>query len=231
MTVYFSRLRIARQPQIAALAALLNPEPESQRMDAHHRLLWSAFSDGPETRRDFLWRHDGRDGFLVLSARKPGASPLFEPPQVRDFTPQLAIGDRLAFALRANATRTQATGRTSAGGKPHKAHIDLVMDALHPLQKGRAEARMQIAQDVATHWMTQQGQRHGFNPDQVVANDYRVIASPAHGRSGRGRPRFGVLDLQGVLTVTDPAAFLSRLVAGFGRAKAFGCGLMLIRRA
>ena len=28
----------------------------------------------------------------------------------------------------------------------------------------------------------------------------------------------------------DPGAFLVALAAGFGRAKAFGCGLMLIRR-
>lgn len=230
MTVYLSRLRIARQPQIAALAALLNPKAESQRMDAHHRLLWSAFTSEPDTRRDFLWRYDGRDGFLVLSARKPGDSPLFEPPQVREFAPQLIAGDRLAFALRANATRTQATGRTSASGKPHKAHIDLVMDALHPLQQGRAQARMDIAQDVATSWMTRQGQQHGFVPEQVIASDYRVLEPSVRARRGRSRPRFGVLELEGVITVTEPTVFLARLPKGFGRAKAFGCGLMLIRR-
>jgi len=34
-----------------------------------------------------------------------------------------------------------------------------------------------------------------------------------------------------VLTVEDPPLFLVALAAGFGRARAFGCGLMLIRRA
>ena len=47
----------------------------------------------------------------------------------------------------------------------------------------------------------------------------------------RGGPRFGGIDLEAGLTLTDPAAFLGRLLGGFGRAKAFGCGLMLIRRA
>jgi CRISPR system Cascade subunit CasE len=42
---------------------------------------------------------------------------------------------------------------------------------------------------------------------------------------------FGRLDLDGVLAVGDPALFLSSLASGFGRARAFGCGLMLIRRA
>ena len=43
--------------------------------------------------------------------------------------------------------------------------------------------------------------------------------------------RFSVLDFTGVLEVRDPAAFLAAIARGFGRAKAFGCGLMLIRRA
>ena len=37
--------------------------------------------------------------------------------------------------------------------------------------------------------------------------------------------------MSGEITITDPAAFLSKLPLGFGSAKAFGCGLMLIRRA
>ena len=41
---------------------------------------------------------------------------------------------------------------------------------------------------------------------------------------------FGVLDISGVLIVEDPVRFLAAQAAGFGRARAFGCGLMLIRR-
>jgi CRISPR system Cascade subunit CasE len=39
-----------------------------------------------------------------------------------------------------------------------------------------------------------------------------------------------VLDINGVLTVKDPERFLVALASGFGRARAFGYGLMLIRR-
>ena len=42
---------------------------------------------------------------------------------------------------------------------------------------------------------------------------------------------FSTLDFDGILTVNDPAAFLLALSRGFGAAKAYGCGLMLIRRA
>lgn len=57
------------------------------------------------------------------------------------------------------------------------------------------------------------------------------MALPGHGGPRRGQPQFGILDLRGSLTVTEPATFLAALARGFGRAKAFGCGLMLIRRA
>jgi CRISPR system Cascade subunit CasE len=40
-----------------------------------------------------------------------------------------------------------------------------------------------------------------------------------------------MLEMTGRLEVNEPEAFLSHLSQGFGRAKAFGCGLMLIRRA
>jgi CRISPR system Cascade subunit CasE len=50
----------------------------------------------------------------------------------------------------------------------------------------------------------------------------------------RRRPdaiKIGVLEFEGLLRVTSVEAFLAALARGFGHAKAFGCGLMLIRRA
>jgi CRISPR system Cascade subunit CasE len=67
--------------------------------------------------------------------------------------------------------------------------------------------------------------RAGFTPETVEVEDYRAI--PLR----RGRGRLGLLDLRGILTVDDPTRFIERLAQGFGRARAFGCGLMLIRRA
>lgn len=230
-TLYFSRLRIARSPQVAALAQLLNPEHAGQRMDAHHRLLWSAFSTDPDAKRDFLWREEGQGAFLVLSARPPMPSPFFEAAETRSFAPNLQAGDRLVFALRANATRTEATGRLSQNGKPHKAHVDLVMDALHALPQGeRAPERMSAAQNVASAWLAGQGERHGFQVEEVAAHDYSVRALPGWTGQRKGQPQFGVLDMSGLITVTDPSALVQQMARGFGRAKAFGCGLMLVRR-
>ncbi|MBW7923018.1 MAG: type I-E CRISPR-associated protein Cas6/Cse3/CasE [Rubellimicrobium sp.] len=231
MTLYLSRLRLARDPATRALDGLLNPGAAGARKDAHHRLIWSCFANDPEQRRDFLWRTEGRGLFLTLSQRPPERSPLFDPPEVKEFAPDLKPGDRLGFALRANATRTEKTGGLSSGGRERKRHIDLVMDALKPVPKGeRAEVRMKLAQGVAESWLAAQGSRHGFDPEAITLADYGVSVLPGYRGRRQGQPQYGIMDLAGTLVVTDPVAFLAALGHGFGRAKAFGCGLMLIRR-
>lgn len=221
MTLYLSRLRLSQRPDVAALAALLDPTHPGQREDAQHRLIWSAFAGDPNARRDFLWRAEGQGRFLVLSARLPAPAALFDPPEVKEFAPDLHAGDRLRFVLRANATRAKkGVGR-----------VDVVMDALHDVPRGeRAAARMAAAQDAAQLWLAGQGARAGFGLDALAVEDYSVFVLPGHRGGRRGQPQFGILDMTGLLTVTDPATFVTRLAAGFGRAKAFGCGLMLIRR-
>lgn len=222
MTLYLSRLRLSRAPAAKALDRLLNPGDPGQRKDAHHRLLWAAFADSDDRRRDFLWREERAGEFLTLSARPPVAGELFEDPEVKEFAPALAPGDRLSFALHANATRDRkGVGR-----------VDVVMDALHALpQQDRAAQRLAVAQDEGAAWLARLGERSGLSLIHVEVGDYSVMALPGHRGPRKGQPQFGILDLTGTLEVTDPAAFLARMAAGFGRARAFGCGLMLIRRA
>lgn len=245
MTLYLSRLRLLRDPSIEALKALLQPRDAGQATDANHRLIWSAFACDPGQNRDFLWRAEGNGVFHVLSPRRPMASPFFEPPEIKPFAPDLAPGDRLEFILRANATKTRKSGRMTASGKEHKQHIDIVMDALFALPSGRqsderAEARMKIARQKGAEWLQLQGARAGFTiserggeggpePDMTVT-DYSVMALPSHTGARQGQPQFGIMDMTGTITITDPSAFLAKLPQGFGRAKAFGCGLMMIRR-
>jgi CRISPR system Cascade subunit CasE len=222
MTLYLSRLRLSRKPSARALDAILNPEGPGLRLDAHHRLLWAAFADNPDRRRDFLWREERPGEFLTLSARPPAPGELFEEPEVKDFAPCLGRGDRLAFALRANATRDRrGVGR-----------VDVVMDALHTLPQGdRAHERMAVAQREGAAWLDRQGDAAGFRLIGAEVGDYSVMALPGHRGGRKDQPQFGILDMSGLIEVIDPAAFGSRLAEGFGRAKAFGCGLMLIRRA
>ncbi|TCP41356.1 type I-E CRISPR-associated protein Cas6/Cse3/CasE [Rhodovulum marinum] len=223
MSLYLSRIRLSRSPSAQALSGLLMPTEAGPRRSAHHGLLWAAFADGPNRRRDFLWREE-RDGtFLTLSERPPLAMDLFEPHEVKEFAPVLAPGQMLDFVLRANATRTKRDG---------KRRVDVVMDALHAIPQGaRAAARMGVAGREGAAWLARQGEAAGFKVVRAAAGDYSTVALSDHRGPRKGQPQFGILDLEGRIEVTDPDAFLARLARGFGRAKAFGCGLMLIRRA
>jgi CRISPR system Cascade subunit CasE len=265
MSLFLSRLAIARRPEVDAIRRLIDPiegpyreklhDPEKGRiMDAHHRLIWALFGDRPDRQRDFLWRSEGKGCFLVLSHRPPAAdgAGLFDPPEIKDFAPDLRPGDRLAFVLRVNATQTRKTGRLRKSGKPHTHHIDIVMDRLFPvagqtdLPEGEISRRPALRHEMATvaarEWLARQGERNGFMLEQrldgehgaipdLEVSDYSVVPLPAHVGPREGQPQFGVMDLGGHLRITDPAAFLGRIGEGFGRARAFGCGLMLIRRA
>lgn len=221
MKLYFSRLTLSRSPSAQALAGILHPEDPARRMDAHHKLLWAAFSDGPDRQRDFLWRENSAGVFFTLSARPPLGSDLFDLPDVKEFAPALMPGDRLTFALRTNATRARkGIGR-----------VDVVMDALHGMPcADRVETRMMVAQTAGAEWLARQGAKAGFRMIGVEVSDYSTITLPGHRGPRKGQPQFGVLDMTGVIEVTEPISFVAQLARGFGRAKAFGCGLMLIRR-
>lgn len=230
MSLYLSRLTLNRRAGLAAIAPLLDPADAGRAADAHHRLIWTLFGDRRDRARDFLWRADGKGRFFVLSARRPEATDLFEPPEIKAFAPVLAAGDRLGFALRANATKTRKTGEKTARGGERKAHDDIVMRRLKPLASGRAEQRLAVAGQEAAAWLDLQGQRAGFRQLESAVEDYATVALPGHRGRRAGQPQFGILDLTGAIEITDSAAFLGALARGFGRAKGYGCGLMLIRR-
>jgi len=235
MTLFLSRVQLRSDASVAALAPLLQPGGAGGVAAAHH-LLWSLFADGPERRRDFLWREEGSEGgrlrrrFLILSQRLPeDRHRLFEI-ESRDFDPQLAAGDRLHFSLRANPTVTKAV----PNGRGRR--YDPLAAALSDLSPAeRALRRHDVMQQVGLSWIEAQAGRAGFaliadeeGRPRLVAegDDWRILP-----RQGAKPITFSVLDIEGELRVEQPELFLERLARGFGRAKAFGCGLMLIRRA
>ena len=224
--LYLSRIRLRRDAPVAALAGLLLPDAADARIAASHSLVWSLFADTPDRRRDFLWRQEAPGRFLTLSARLPvNAAGLFSV-ESKPFEPDLATGDRLEFSLRANAVISRSTG-PGQRGRRH----DVVMDALRatPPGEARAQARAEAVVAAGRAWLARQGAEAGFEPFAGVAVDgYEKCRLPRR----FGPPAtFGVLDFDGQLTVTDAERFLARLTSGFGRARGFGCGLMLIRRA
>lgn len=227
--LYLSRATLRRDAATGTLASLLDPV-SSDTLSAHHKLLWSLFADDHERQRDFLWRTESRGQFMLLSRRSPvDTHALFEL-ETQEFSPVLSVGDQLRFTMRVNAvvSRWKEVGT----GKKRVRH-DIVMDALqktdlnHSLGTKRSEIRDEQAQQAAQRWMVDQGKRCGFTVEQVVVNSYQTQRVP---RRNPPDARFGVLDLQGVLTVNEDDLFLRSMAQGFGKGKAFGNGLMLIKR-
>jgi len=219
--MYLTRLTLLDHPDIGAMLRRLG--------DAYreHQMLWQLFDQDPGGRRDFLYRRDtyrGRPRYFILS-RRPPVNPLglwvIDPP--KPFAPNLHPGQQLAFLVRVNPV-------VSRDGKRH----DVVMDhkrrlGWKDLPKDERPPLPEVIHDAGLEWLRRQGERHGFAMgDQAI----RIEGYRQH-RTRRGKRdiRFSTLDCTGLLTVTDPDAFMQALCNGIGPAKAFGCGLLMVRRA
>ncbi len=228
--LYLCRATLKRGASMRALAPLLSGATgrHGSSVQAGHHLVWSLFADDPGRRRDFLWRELAAGTFLILSARQPeDRHALFDLAEPKPFAPRLLAGDALGFSLRANPV----VRRRGASGSRSVKH-DVVMDALrtHP-PGGRAGHRSALLRERGLDWLMRQGQRSGFefDPRQVRIDGYE------RHRIDRKAPApqmtFSTVEFEGTLTVTGPARLVSAIAKGFGAAKAYGCGLMLIRRA
>lgn len=215
-----------------------------------------AIVDADGKNRLFLWREKAPGEYYILSRKPPENTHGLFHLETKEFAPCLKAGDILRFSLRANPVVTRkgalAEGEEKRDGKGRLrgARCDIVMDALKPLsgadgprnghgQTERAQKRDDATAIAARKWIEAQGKNAGFalvsepaGEDGVflTAGNYETIRIPRKKRFDTAA-KFGVLDFEGLIEVNDPAHFLTRLSDGFGKAKAFGCGLMLIRRA
>ena len=76
-----------------------------------------------------------------------------------------------------------------------------------------------------TAWLSAQAARNGF---EVVVDSLNVDTYSQH-RGKKAEIRFSTVDFSGELIVSDAARLTAALGNGIGRAKAFGCGLLLVR--
>jgi CRISPR system Cascade subunit CasE len=241
--MYFTRVTIRRPLDDRAVADLVEAMGRGSALASHH-LIWTLFSDAPDRERDFLWREGPGGVFYLLSRRAPvDRLGVFEMEEPKSFSPNLRIGDRLHFALRVNATISRRAEGSKERGRIH----DIVCDALQRAgtdQRGTALVRRNLLHPVARTWLSARGVKRGFSlvdatPDSAEGwefeerDPFRVLGyhRALIDRGDQAPMRVGIMDLEGELVVRDPVAFLAALHHGFGRAKAFGCGLMLVRRA
>lgn len=197
-----------------------------------HQRVWDLFGDRDAKSRDFVYRveDDGGLGIYLVSGRKPINDEGLWEIRTKPYEPRIRAGERLAFSLRANPVRTKKTGEN---GK-HARH-DVIMDAkLRRRAEGipgqESSAIADLVQDQGVAWLQSRAGRYGF---ELNGNPVRVDGYRQHRLSrGKGNApiRFSTLDFNGLLTVTDPTTFIHALFNGIGPAKAFGCGLCMVRR-
>lgn len=202
---------------------------------ADHQWLWQWFTaaDGSTQHlaRDFLFRRHEQDGqlrFYVVSARPPVPVLGHWQAQTKDYQPQLEVGSRLAFQLRVNPTVRH--NRDDGKSKRH----DVVMEARRKLKASSDAADLSpqaLIHQVCHDWLHRRAEGLGFevDPDHLLVEAYQQHTEP-HGKS-KNTLKFSTVELQGTLTVTDADAFTKALLQGIGPSKAFGCGLMLVKRA
>ncbi|WP_417552796.1 type I-E CRISPR-associated protein Cas6/Cse3/CasE [Marinomonas fungiae] len=193
-----------------------------------HQLLWQLFTS--DDARSFLFRQEqdaaGKSIFYVQSSRQPDVDSSVFNVQSKEFLPKLEAGQRLSFKLRANPVISTKDEQGKAKRN------DVMMHA-------KKQAKVNGIQDSAEiqQLMEQAAQRWLATPERLGAWGITLDVLPnienyQQHRSKKSKDRmiqFSSVDYQGILTVQDPIRFLTQLESGFGKAKALGCGLMLIK--
>lgn len=215
---WLTRAELRRDgPAQKALARLLLDEGVR---DVGHRLVWSLFADEPDARRDFLYREAEPGSYLILSAREPCDPKGLWALQTKLYAPSVMVGQRLGFALRANpAQSVKVTGRNRG------VRVDAVMHAKASAGRGFSAEDVEAA---ALGWLFARETRLGviFDKERCSAGGYRQVQI---GQVGAKSIRHSVIDYEGVLKVENPDALAQVLTSGVGKARAYGCGLLLLR--
>lgn len=207
------------------------PSGQERELDLYdvHQRLWQVFGDHPDRDRDFIYRVDSQDPLCVytLSERKPADSTEQWRVESKPFAPRLQTGDVLDFRLRFNAVVT----RRNADGK--HARYDIVRAALKQNGDAPPPPTHDLVQEKGAEWVAQRGEENGaalFELRHCIIRAYR--REQVRRRKNNGKlTDLAVMDAEGTLAVGEPQAFRYRLLKGFGRGRAFGMGLMLVRRS
>lgn len=226
--MYFSRIMFNPLVNHQQLAQTLCQDTYRE-----HQALWQLFDSDPDASRDFLYRQvieNGKIKYYVLSERMPidkSGMWLIDPP--KPYAPQLSEGQKLFFTLRANPIVTV----TAANGK--KQRHDVVMHEKKRIgfDKLPADEKPQLQdliQSSCMQWLRTRSEPNGFDfeMEKLTVEAYQQHESFA--KQQKHPVRYSTVDYQGILTVTDPEVFRKTLFSGIGKAKAFGCGLLLVKR-
>lgn len=192
-----------------------------------HQVLWQLFSNDPDAERDFIYRYEPQNNtpaYYIVSKRKPVDPSGLWNIQAKNYRPLIKVGQRFAFILRVNPVKTK-------DGKRH----DVVMHEKHSMNyknmdKSERPSQQEIVEKVGYKWLTSRALQSGFSIDDTTVRIDGYQPHISGRKKGKKEIRYSTMDFQGALEVIDVEAFDRTLMNGIGKAKAFGCGLLLIRK-
>lgn len=231
--MYFSRVTVA--PQFLSRKELLNLFAGNNYTE--HQLLWRLFDDD---KRQYLFRRETGVEQPYAAIGQNNALPVYylvskHPPvackglkiESKPYQPKIEAGSTFGFTLRANPIVAK-----KVEGKKNSVHHDVLMDAkrMAKAQQLPDSEKISLIDKAGKNWLAGRAQNLGFalNDNELICDGYRQHRF-FKGKSSKPIS-LSTVDYSGLLTITDPAQFEQTLFNGIGRAKAFGCGLLMIRR-
>lgn len=204
-----------------------------------HRQVWRLFPSGAhesrvsdETERQgFLFRVEHNPAgcparLLVQSRHAPMAATGISLVGTREFHPQPGTGMRLAFLLTANPVKTIVDAEAEAKPDKLKRHAEKI--GRHVNQAPRQpKSRVPLIKEVEQReWLARK-----LAGAAILEAASVLPHAPTYFRKGNRGGKLVTVTFEGILNVIDPTRLTSLLENGIGPAKAFGCGLLLVRRA
>lgn len=226
--MYFTRIRLNTHLNIHKLITTLQENKYYE-----HQTLWRLFDEDPNAKRDFLYRQaveQGQIKYYILSKRKPiDKTGIWYVEGPKTYNPILKIDQKLFFMLKANpvVTVSSKTGQ--------KQRHDIVMHEKQTIGYSKIPINKRVPlqkliQNKCIKWLHRKAKSNGFEfkDSEVLADGYQQ--HKIQKIKPKNNIHYSTVDFQGILTVIDPELFQHALIKGIGKSKAFGCGLILIKK-
>ena len=190
---------------------------------AIHQWMWKFFES--DEKRNFLYRAKQKGRFIeiyVLSTTQPAQ--LMEEGVTlitKEFAPKFSSEQKLFFELSVVPRFHTFKGKKQSLLMNYKFKNKA---ELQDIKNSNGDVMFGSYLEV-NNWLNRIGQRSGFRVENFSINavNQHKFRNKAH------RISFDSIDLQGILSVTDPDLFLETLSKGVGSEKSFGFGLLLLR--
>ena len=147
-----------------------------------------------------LWQLTGSN-ILMVSNRMPNVPEWFGKSQTKKYNPNIPENTILHYCITANPTITKNGKRI-------------------PLNINRTKNHSYCATD----WLKDRLESHGANALSINITENKSVKAKG------GKVKFLAVTFDGVLVVKDKKKFEDALSIGIGHEKAYGCGLMLVKK-